>query len=985
MPLLRQDHFASDGPSGRQNERQPLTLPNTPLRVAESRHKLPKRNLAHIRLLTKLDLKLPFIPRGLTPLASREALLHWDQSSLYTTRTNRTIASRIFLIVPKRLRDGRSYYDDFTTIDWAKAYILTNKFNYEVHHGPRLDHEGETPMSVIHRAYLVMGKWILIVMVAFLFAVIAYFIDKIEILLVGFKHGYCTSNWFASQVSCCADVESSKCAGWVSWSELFSLWFHLDFVIYVVLTVSLACLAGLVTLTTKIPSRLPTSKEKIMNGVTARRSSEWSFDSDGPDLNIETVQTPGTPVIEALPMPIEKQPPRDVYTGAGSGVPEVKTILSGFVIRRFLGTYTLFAKTIALILAIASGMALGKEGPYVHLATCVGNVLTRFFPYINNNDLLKKQVLSASASSGVALAFGSPLGGVLFILEEINNYLPSSQLFLVFFCAMISTLFLKFLNPYGTNKTVLFELSYNSEWRAAELPLFVFIGIVGGIFGALFIKFTKWWPSTFRQLRAIKGRPLVEIACISLLTGVVTFWNPYTKQASAELILDLATSCTQNELDSSLCPTTHNQYVKEIQRLAFALCVKVVLSFVTFGLKVPSGIYVPSMVAGALFGRLFAMCVQLANVKLGSRDLGIMSYVCATDSELCVDLGIYSMISAGAFMAGVTRMNISLVTILFELTSSYTYVLPIAIAVAVANWLGGLLEENSLYESLLIANDYPFMSPENEAVDPLVSAGELLDDTEKLDNGVTIEIEEGELKRPHLIARQSTRGYKRGVNDESIIDLTLLGFSKDDKLHIDISGSPFVSSAILQTKLLLLAEKSLLDGCIPLIKDGVCVGTLYFSELEFCLDKLNEFSAEFNSTDLLFCKVFKTEAYDNSKWEAHREHNQTIVKDAMELARLQSYADSRALEDYFTYHSNDEYEGYENDRAALQKQLADLADVTDYVDTSPIFINHDSSLALAHLIFDRIGTRIIILQKDGKYYGVLHKKALIDYCRRPST
>ena len=56
-------------------------------------------------------------------------------------------------------------------------------------------------------------------------------------------------------------------------------------------------------------------------------------------------------------------------------------------------------------------------------------------------------------------------------------------------------------------------------------------------------------------------------------------------------------------------------------------------------------------------------------------------------------MGIYAMISAGAFMAGVTRMNITLVTILFELTSSYTYVLPISIAIAVANWSGGLLEK----------------------------------------------------------------------------------------------------------------------------------------------------------------------------------------------------------------------------------------------------------------------------------------------------
>ena len=44
--------------------------------------------------------------------------------------------------------------------------------------------------------------------------------------------------------------------------------------------------------------------------------------------------------------------PRVIYTATGSGVPEVKTILSGFVIRRFLGTYTLIAKTVALVLLL---------------------------------------------------------------------------------------------------------------------------------------------------------------------------------------------------------------------------------------------------------------------------------------------------------------------------------------------------------------------------------------------------------------------------------------------------------------------------------------------------------------------------------------------------------------------------------------------------------------------------------------------------------
>ncbi|GMF83134.1 unnamed protein product [[Candida] boidinii] len=78
-------------------------------------------------------------------------------------------------------------------------------------------------------------------------------------------------------------------------------------------------------------------------------------------------------------------------------------------------------------------------------------------------------------------------------------------------------------------------------------------------------------------------------------------------------------------------------------------------------------------------------------------------------SDTVVDFGIYSIIGAGAFMAGVTRMNVTLATILFELTSSYTYVLPISIAIAFSNWVAYHIEPNSLYEILIEKNDFPFL------------------------------------------------------------------------------------------------------------------------------------------------------------------------------------------------------------------------------------------------------------------------------------
>ncbi|CAG8445238.1 7375_t:CDS:2 [Acaulospora colombiana] len=95
---------------------------------------------------------------------------------------------------------------------------------------------------------------------------------------------------------------------------------------------------------------------------------------------------------------------------AGSGIPEVKTILSGFVIRGFLGIRTLWVKALTLAMAVSAGLTLGKEGPFVHIACCVGNIMTRLFQKYNKNEGKRREILSASAAAGVSVAFAAPIG-----------------------------------------------------------------------------------------------------------------------------------------------------------------------------------------------------------------------------------------------------------------------------------------------------------------------------------------------------------------------------------------------------------------------------------------------------------------------------------------------------------------------------------------------------------------------------------------------
>ena len=113
---------------------------------------------------------------------------------------------------------------------------------------------------------------------------------------------------------------------------------------------------------------------------------------------------------------------------AGSGISEIKCILAGFVMKGFLDFWTLLIKSIGLPLAIASGLSVGKEGTSVHYAVCTGNVISRYFEKFQRNAAKTREILSACAAAGVAVAFGSPIGGVLFSLEEMSNYFPLKTL-----------------------------------------------------------------------------------------------------------------------------------------------------------------------------------------------------------------------------------------------------------------------------------------------------------------------------------------------------------------------------------------------------------------------------------------------------------------------------------------------------------------------------------------------------------------------------
>jgi chloride channel 3/4/5 len=365
-----------------------------------------------------------------------------------------------------------------------------------------------------------------------------------------------------------------RCEDWRTWSEV--LQFHpfaeawSDFVVYLFLVVLLAVVSCLLTLQTKtvVPSayRLTTLDENL-------GADEVSLNDEDDSSNAPSVH--------------ENAPSMVYYSAAGSGVAEVRVILSGFVLHGFLGLKTLIVKMAALILSVASGLSLGKEGPFVHIAACVGNIACRLFPKYERNDAKRREVLSATAAAGVAVAFGAPLGGVLFGLEEVSYFFPAKTLFRTFFCCIVAALSLKFLNPYGTHKIVMFQVRYTVDWEFFELGSFILVGILGGAAGALFIKASKHWARSFRRITVIKSFPVLEVVLVALATGLVSYWNPFTRLPVAKLLLKMALPCDEQSGvrdDLGLCPTSIEEIGPVLMNLWQAFLIKGLLTIITFGI-----------------------------------------------------------------------------------------------------------------------------------------------------------------------------------------------------------------------------------------------------------------------------------------------------------------------------------------------------------------------------------------------------------------
>uniref|UniRef100_A0A6G1SM83 H(+)/Cl(-) exchange transporter 3 n=1 Tax=Aceria tosichella TaxID=561515 RepID=A0A6G1SM83_9ACAR len=410
----------------------------------------------------------------------------------------------------------------------------------------------------------------------------------------------------------------------------------------------------------------------------------------------------------------------------GSGIPEVKTILSGFVIKGYLSKWTFIVKSICMVLVVAAGLSLGKEGPFVHIVCCIGNIVSHFFPRYARNDAKRREILSASSAAGVSVAFGAPIGGVLFSLEEVSYYFPLKTLWRSFFCALVAAFVLRSINPFSNEHMVMFYVDYTRPWILFELVPFALLGAFGGIIGSMFIKFNVRW-CYIRKTSILSQYPVMEILAIALITSFIGYHNEFTRMNSSELIKLLFTPCGVADV-SMLCDYQRNLtekvsfnrifiaeagpgVYKSLFFLTLALIFKFVITIFTFGLAIPTGLFIPAMTMGAITGRIIGVAME--QIAFNYPDLWIFQNACST-GENCMTPGLYAMVGAAATLSGVTRMTVSLVVIMFELTGNADFIVPVMVAVMFSKWVGDAFGRQSIYDAHIYLNDYPCLDPEEK-------------------------------------------------------------------------------------------------------------------------------------------------------------------------------------------------------------------------------------------------------------------------------
>jgi chloride channel protein, CIC family len=340
---------------------------------------------------------------------------------------------------------------------------------------------------------------------------------------------------------------------------------------------------------------------------------------------------------------------------SGSGIPHVEAVL---VQELPMAPYRLIpVKFVGGILAIGSGMALGREGPSVQMGATVAHFVGRLFRCNAPDGLV---LLASGAGAGLATAFNAPIAGAIFVLEELVRRFDTRIAIATFGASTgaiaVARIFL------GQQPDFAIHLKPYPE--IATVPLDLLLGVIAGLFA---VAYNKTLLSTLAGTERINRWPVeIRALLIGAIVGLIAWFGPS--------LVGGGDSITQRTLDGG----------DSLRWLVLVFVLRFALGPLSYAARTPGGLFAPLLVLGAQLGLVCGIVCQ---------------YVFP---EWAPDPRMLAVVGMAAFFTGVVRAPLTGITLVTEMTGSFTLLLPMLAACFTAMLVPTLLRNEPIYDALRI-------------------------------------------------------------------------------------------------------------------------------------------------------------------------------------------------------------------------------------------------------------------------------------------
>ena len=337
---------------------------------------------------------------------------------------------------------------------------------------------------------------------------------------------------------------------------------------------------------------------------------------------------------------------------SGSGIPQIEGELKGLEDQNW--RKVLIAKFAGCVLAIGGGLALGREGPSIQLGGMIGKGFAR-----RKNALLteERMLMSCGAGAGLAAAFGAPLAGVLFALEELHKNFSAEVLVSTMAASAVADYIA--VNIIGLRPVFDFDVEHRIPLRLYWAV--VLLGVILGILGVLYNKLLDKMQDFFDRFDS----KFISIGIMLMISFLMMFIYPTVLGSGNDLVKVIS--------DGKFT----------LIALAILLVAKLLFSTGSFGTGTPGGIFLPLLVIGAITGGLYSTFLSTA---FGVEEYYIKGFV---------------IIAMAGFFSAIVRAPITGVILITEMTGNFMTLLSLVSASLVAYVVADLLGGEPVYDQLM--------------------------------------------------------------------------------------------------------------------------------------------------------------------------------------------------------------------------------------------------------------------------------------------